>query len=594
MTELLINNQQVVLPDDFNFQIIRENPRFTKNGAYTLDLSIPLENPQNAKLYNNINRFHSTANIANRSAVLMVENRREFMGKEIVLSVDNQWAKIQLVAGNSDLNFNLREDKIRDLDLGSVVSIPWSYSDGNPDNDYEFHSSAKGIGYLQSQYPTKNFVYAPFYAADSELFYNRWIYSNEGAPGNPTLGISGGHNTPQPYLCAIIRKIIESYGYVMSYYDNDLESHPSISQFIIMHGNLTKEYAKMLPDWTVKEFFDNLEEVFDCRVLVQDDNNTVKILLNKYFFDSSSPYNFEMIKSFNYDNLDNNTIDYSNANIGYDFDDYIYYRYARLDPKIKSVAIPTNYASSEALIDWMNNGDDPARHRRIYNGAYGSYVSKLNANDDAYYAQRVDHYKNLMQNSKSDLDLSFKIMPAAILSFIDFVYDFNLEENFGFWNQCPVVLLSQKYAADENFSISDALAGDYQLPEQKIATKMYLATWSGLRAINYQNDVPGYTLSGVPMAFTEFFAEYYDGRQVPETFHLGGMFRLESLKNNLYSSIGADTTKKYRISFKGSGNIDIRKLFVFENKKFVCLKYERRFDKTGQHPIVEGEFYPVV
>ena len=71
------------------------------------------------------------------------------------------------------------------------------------------------------------------------------------------------------------------------------------------------------------------------------------------------------------------------------------------------------------------------------------------------------------------------------------------------------------------------------------------------------------------------------------------MFRIDALKNNLYSSIGADTTKKYLISFAAKSKLDIKKLFIFENKKFVCLKYERRFDKTGQHPIIEGEFYPV-
>ena len=594
MTELLINNQAVVLPDDFTFQITEENPRFTKNGAYSLDLSIPLDNPVNAKIYSNINRFHSTTNIANRTAVLLVGNRIEFRGKEIIISVDNEWAKIQLVAGNSDLNFNMRDDKLRDLNLGSVVWVPWLDYDGNPDNDYEFYSGSRGIGYLNSPYPVKNFVYAPFYAADSELFYNKWTYTNEGAPGDPTLGIMGGNTTPQPYLCAIIRKIIEYYGYSMSESDNDLESNAAISQFYLVHGNVTRHYAKMLPDWTVKEFFDNIEEFFDCRVLVQDNDNSVKIMLNKYFFDGSSPYNKEMIRQFNYDNQEDNTIDYSNANIGYDFDDYPYYRYARLDSKIKASAIPSSYSDSESLQDAMNNLDDVSRHRRIFSGVYGSYVSKLNENDALFYAQRVDHFKNLIQNSKSDLDIAFKIMPAPMKAHIDFVYDFNDEETFGYWNQYPVALLSQKYGADVDFSISDAVNGDYQLPDQKISTKMYLAVWDGIRPLNYQNDAPTYSLPGVPMAFTEYYAEYYDTRQVPQTFNLGGIFRIDTLKNNLYSSIFANTTKKYRISFRSDTRLDVRKLFIFENKKFVCLKFERRFDKSGQYPIVDGEFYPVV
>ena len=50
MTELFIDRQPVILPEDFSLEVIQENPFFTKNGKYTYELKLSLQNEQNAKL----------------------------------------------------------------------------------------------------------------------------------------------------------------------------------------------------------------------------------------------------------------------------------------------------------------------------------------------------------------------------------------------------------------------------------------------------------------------------------------------------------------------------------------------------------------
>ena len=80
MTQLYIDGTEVALPEDFTFELIRENPYFTKGGAFTLDISLNLDIPVNARLYQHINRFTSLTKFSNRSALLVVDGRTVLHG----------------------------------------------------------------------------------------------------------------------------------------------------------------------------------------------------------------------------------------------------------------------------------------------------------------------------------------------------------------------------------------------------------------------------------------------------------------------------------------------------------------------------------
>ena len=56
MTRLFIDGQEVVLPEQFELELITENPYFTRNGEYTYDIDIDLRVPQNRQIYKNIQR----------------------------------------------------------------------------------------------------------------------------------------------------------------------------------------------------------------------------------------------------------------------------------------------------------------------------------------------------------------------------------------------------------------------------------------------------------------------------------------------------------------------------------------------------------
>ena len=123
MTRLFIDGQEVVLPEQFELELITENPYFTRNGEYTYDIDIDLRVPQNRQIYKNIQRSDVTTKIDNRTAVITAGAFELIRGIEVVLSVDNYTAKIQIVAGNSQLNYN-GEQRIREIEIDGV-----NYSD---------------------------------------------------------------------------------------------------------------------------------------------------------------------------------------------------------------------------------------------------------------------------------------------------------------------------------------------------------------------------------------------------------------------------------------------------------------------------------
>ena len=122
MTRLFIEGREVALPSDLVLDFYSQNPFFTKNGDYTFDMDIDLAHPNNRLIYQSINRLDVTKRPTNRSAVLMCGPMEIIRGTEVILSIEDNIAKIQIVGGNSELNYlSGGEQTLRQLDLGNVT-----------------------------------------------------------------------------------------------------------------------------------------------------------------------------------------------------------------------------------------------------------------------------------------------------------------------------------------------------------------------------------------------------------------------------------------------------------------------------------------
>jgi hypothetical protein len=161
MTELYIEGVAVVLPEDMNLSVKRENPFFTKNGEYTYELTLPLGNTINATLYKHLNRLNSTAEITTkRRAVLIADNRVYCNGTEIITGWTEKTVSIQIASGNSELNYFIGSDRlISSLELGSAV-VPGA--------------TTGRLNYIEKTYPDIDFCLPPVMNEGSGEIINKW------------------------------------------------------------------------------------------------------------------------------------------------------------------------------------------------------------------------------------------------------------------------------------------------------------------------------------------------------------------------------------------------------------------------------------
>lgn len=266
MTELIINNTPAILSENFSVTVKRENSIITKNGEYTYDCVLKLDNATNRQLYGFLHRLNKKGEVnTKRSATLIADGHVYCRGTEIITGWTEKEVSIQIVSGNSELNYFINSD--------------------------ELVSSFTGMGEIQGTL-TQNFIVAnnPVYPdidftlptiRDSSTgnTYNQW------RPGPILLGGSKAQNgttlRAQPYLLALIRRLITAMGYTIGV--NQLETTWFRYVFIVNTNN-TMKYCEMLPGWTAKEFLEEVEKLCNCVFAVDNTNKTVDIKLKSRFY----------------------------------------------------------------------------------------------------------------------------------------------------------------------------------------------------------------------------------------------------------------------------------------------------------------------
>lgn len=612
MTELFIDRMRVVLPSSFSIRLTRENPFFSKNGDYTLDLELSLEDPINAKIYKHCNRENSTLEVPlKRSAVLVSDNRVILKGTEVILKITETIVKIQLVSGNSELNYIISDQKIRTLDLGSAV----------------LQTNVAQKVSLDYHYPDRDWQILPFMTKDSDFIGNSYYYIDY-APGvgdpvlndileywgcyKPNTGMAEDfsfplHNKrPQPYLCFIIKKVVEAIGYTMG--TNVLALHSQLKNLYIVHGFDTLSFAKMLPDWTVSEFFNQIESAWDLTFVVNTVTKTVDLL-----------YNYSSVENENIQVLSatdpfTKTIDrgkkYSNneRNIGYSFDDDEYYSLNNMKTAIKDVAINISLDEADPLIDLdtkIANTGDTNRFKKIFHDSYHDLDWIAFNNDGVIIPKRVDTFTNQINDTENfdKLDVELKIIPAAFRTMnliTDRSYVGGVKKHY--LMQFPVVdvydpLIFQR-SSDQtsDFTMQGLLTSEDTLATAVTSDKMRLAVYNG------RHYVDGTASNWIelrdafdtfPMSFVEDLPEYIT-KSTQERLLLEGnpIFRLKWRQENIYHRMDPlDSKKEFERTFIDNGNYDIMKPFMINNRKYLCSKIEYIVNADGIEKLARGYFY---
>lgn len=593
MVDLYIDGRLVVLPDNFSITIIDENPFFTKKGTYTYDITLSLLDPINAKIYGHLNRKNKKDIIPeNRRAYMVVDNEVVLNGTEVILQYSESQVKIQLVSGNSELNFLIGSDrKLRDLDLGEAVK----------------HTSQEQLKeWLMQGYPEREYQVLPYYTWDHDILLNP-SPSAYMAVGNMYAIVS--HNnfdfylygaygliTPQPYLCFIIDRIFESLGYSVT--NNDIAGHPVFSKYYMVNGIQTRKYAEMLPDWTVKDFFLKIQGFFDCTFVSDPYKKTVGIYFNyKSQTEFQNTTDLEIYDEYTVDKDKDNNLDVRNSNTEYSLDSNDYHKYASIDPRYTGIAIKEPYATLDELAGKINASDNEKKMKIYTNDVYGDYIAYDTGS--GIKPVKVNSFAPLYKKEGStDIDSSLDIIPASMAYAL--VASQSSPESY--WIQVPGtddydeldysrLQTPAPPVEGEYFDLQELIEGDASL-ERKMPSKIRLAIYDGMKIL----DNPAGGKTGLfPVPYVESLAEYYPDSGIQRFFtnQDNNPFRLENMYKDIYSKSEAiDSTKTYKFTFVKNNRFNIMDKFIANNKAFRCARRERTVSSKGFEKYAKGDFYP--
>lgn len=626
MTQLFIDGQEVVLPADFNCKSISENPIFTKSGDYTLNITLSLLNPINSQIFKHINRINSLSRFDNRTAILVSDTDVIIKGKEVLLQYSNISVDIQIVAGNSSLNYLIGNNlNLRDLNLGAATI------DKN-----------QVIPNLKKDYPLVDFQILPFYDPINKFVGNRYTFTDVGG-GN--WGLKYAHDgsivstlflkedesefyeywewwpnmryptsydnyRPQPYLGAIVKKLFSSLGYVL---DNAIEQHHIYKYAYIVHSNDTLEYAKMLPSWTVSKFLEEIESIFDCTLVVDNNSMHARIIFNHNYYTDSLENNLIMLDDFDVTVNESDEKMTSEMNIKYNLQDTEYYRYQNIPEsltkdlpiiKYESSVDKTNINNITNLIggktaDSVKKGAQP-----VYESLSLKFIEFIE--NDIVIAKAVNDYTPLKKNDTDDFDKQLDIIPAEFFVKPWKQYDFNSGSSTYYSWQLPVAKNANSPLISEGSDLTKKMIQDVindnhdKDDSDNITHQISIAFYKSSYSIVYEDGVPvPASNNSMPFSFVRSISErvkYSDKYFQFFDTHNGSYINplsLNFLDKELYSkSNKIDRSTIYKIRFISNGlKINPRDIFIINNRKFYCRKFERNITIDGFDEIVEGEFY---
>lgn len=358
---LIINDTQVEMPKDFSIKITRENPYFSSSGDYTFDLELPLlGSRQNQLALGTIHRpEQGIARLAGEKYEMRLFTPGLLLtGYALITAIDNEKAKLQLVAGRSafDKAIEGREEYIDRMDLGRAWDIfpdrsPWDIFGGAEAQDriskdldafrlmptyirslYAVNAYAQEAADMaQGEYPRTDCVCLPIYTtADGTVCNELSLDDGDGTRWLPRADVTAGmvYNTPcapQPYLLDVIRRIIRAAGYTADLTRftraDASEQEKFVRRLIVANVRCTPSIAQMMPHWTLREFVEAVQDALGV-VFVLHGEKVVSMVPRAGWFgqDGGVTIQPEDEHDVDVDNSDEAKQDTSSAgNVGYDF-----------------------------------------------------------------------------------------------------------------------------------------------------------------------------------------------------------------------------------------------------------------------------------
>lgn len=643
MTILVIDGQRVNLSEDTRIEYYDRNPLFSREGQHTLDITIDLGDPQNAYVYRHLHRLDSSQRPYNRAALLYSERGVIIKGTEIVLEIDDRTAKIQIVSGNSELNYLSGGDQtIHQLDLGEIAEL----------------TPAIALATLTD--PTSDYVCPPVCVKNKFTMSGTFMYldpSEDIVYNEMTLQsamaayVTGTEFCPQPYLHAMVRKIVTALGYTMR--NNFIATDHALSKLILINGYHSTSYANMMPDIAVDDFLTMVENFTGCVIVVDQAEKTVDILQKNFFYDNAETEEIlpeDIIGEINrkYDEESPDGLLYHN--VSYDFPKTETYNYWSIDKELwQTLAIEDcpdhsgDYSDPAYKEHFMNvwrhiNNDTVPTVRKTPDTVKNAYNKSIVYQDKGYsdnnlvviraiddeekptstLLRMVNQYGPRYDERTED-EMKLKICPAEYVWFTKSNYN-----DVKLFVPVPFARLSdvenQESTDSKEIGLNEYINGEKE--KESVEGRLYVGFYIGMKNANWKVNsqtailfptvIPSNTLEAQTHAvygttsysgsiFSDrYFYNYPYWERVARRQYDEPLCNMQiNGTNGMYeryyaNALNINFTQPVKIKFRSLDLRDSRKIFVIGNQRFFCQELKHSADSNGVSEVIEGTFYQVL
>lgn len=623
MTEFFINFKkfpelpewnELVLPDDYEFTETEENPEITSFGSYTLDITVSLLEARNAIAFRFINR-ENNSDIKQTADARKIENGIVTSGTIEIQKNSDVDVTFQFLSGNSELNYIAKnEKKIWELDWGV-------------ENEITFELASRSINY-PAYGVYENIPIPPFY------FHTSWVQNYVCAPvklgsevvNDYTLengvgtaqenggianmfkinGISG-KIVMQPYLLYYVNKLPELLGYTLEHNVLDTNERAKIMYLVNAVGSLN--YADALPDMTISEFIDAIEQFFNVSFLVNASQKSISIeSLSSNLANKKTVTVSNVLDGYERDmstELESIRLDFTK--VSYDLSDSLYFKYQKLNDDILAKCTIMSFNSLTEIVSCVSATDysnklvifrDTSTLNDYFIGVPGI---NLYSRYSAYMGLKLIN-KFRSTSGSNDKELKLALCPSAVVkkSKQQSWYMNGGTTFFDVYYQVP--------ESSNNYSVAKEL-GFVASVEKGLSnitrnSRLEVALYAGLIRLHNENSYGITVTTPYPFSYIDYLPEFgilegntgwtnfetwkntYYKPKASLTMRLNGE---GSIIEDYHQASIIDTSKEYTFIIIDEPDIKASNIFIINNLKYMPISFERR--KSNKSTTVLGKFY---
>ena len=669
MIQLYINNMPAVIKTGSNFTLVRENPFFTDSGDYTYDVTLPMSGClQNLRIFGAINRIEMGKSdlVERKFPFHLVAPPVDIKGNAVVIDVNPSEIKLQLLAGTSSFNSD-QIDSRREAIYIDELNLGMAYEDIYPEvyekEDRYFHDGSHRVvspraglmtrlhneeddKVLFGNHKETKCVNFPIYSlADQQKANDHSLFKRDMdgqtkmkyrfpsfRPSFAYLDKNMYMMAAQPYLIDIVTSVIKSMGYVVPDDSNGVLDTWMEHIFI---ANCKSEYRlnRILPHWTVSEFFKEVRQFFGVFFQVKDKSIAIVKKADYYSTMDNVIEIHDVIDDYSVQISEENAAkDMSFANLEYEqasVDDML-----RLPDKVWENAIIKHYVNNAEMISKEAEVPEAQKKESPFvlvddddKKVYAYLQSKDPQKNGAFFRANVDCCPPLIRHGEQfgpghrDADISLRIVPAVMdwinVNFAISTYNGREPIQKVYENAIAMPMICSSFSRDNNldhFSVDAEINTDAEVTnEEKDIDVIEVAYNAGIN-VNGANDYSNsdnrwqssFLAEGekreycIPIALGIAYVKQSDGFYEPvicpsnnDQFNMLNTNGQCINTSALSQGFRIDTRCKHIISFLDEGFLDPTSVFLIRGKKYACEKIEMVIDERGLKKVKKGTFYEI-